>query len=156
MVLTTHILSGAALGASVQNPYAVAGLSIILHFFLDLFPHGDYLNKKSRFREIWKGLLDFSAGIFLVAAIIFSRKVFWNEALLINISTGVFFSLLPDFTTFLHLFLKIKFLKPVYAFHQKLHLIHYPDFAPEREFRFKNNRWDILISFISLLILVLI
>src|SRR4030042_3369309 len=145
MILTTHILTGAALGASAKNPYAIAGLSIVLHFLLDFFPHGDYLNKKTRFREIWKGLLDFFAGIFVVAAIVYFRQDFRNEALLVNILTGVFFSLLPDFTTFLYLFLGMKFVKPIYNLHQKLHLLHYPDFAPEREFSFKNNLWDILV-----------
>jgi len=156
MILTTHILSGAALGANVNNPYAVAGLSIVLHFLLDLFPHGDYLNKKSRLREFWKVALDIIIGLSIVAAIIFIRGLAPNNALNIeNILIGILFSLLPDFTTFLHDWMKMKLLKPIYFFHQKLHLLHHPDFAPERKFRLKNNLWDVFISFVSLLILIL-
>lgn len=154
MILTTHILSGAALGANVQNPYAVAGLSIVLHFFLDLFPHGDYLNKKSRLREFWKVAVDLAIGFSFVAAIIFIRGLPSNNGLNIeNILIGIFFSLLPDFTTFLHNWLKMKFLTPVRTFHEGLHC--YENGSPKREFRLKNNLLDVLISFVSLLILIL-
>lgn len=71
-----------------------------------------------------------------------------------NIGIGILFSLLPDGTTFLCYWMKMKFLKPIYDFHQRLHLIHYPDFAPERKFRLKNNLWDILISLIFLITLI--
>jgi len=153
MILATHILSGAALGANVQNPWLVAGLSIVLHFLLDLFPHGDYLNKKSRLREFWKVAVDLAVGLGVVFIILFFRdQIFKNGLDMRNIGIGIFFSLLPDGTTFLCHWMKIKLLKPVYDFHQKLHHIHYSDFAPEREFRLKNNLWDIFISIVSLLI----
>jgi len=46
----------------------------------------------------------------------------------------------------------VKFLKPIYVFHQKLHRA--PDFSPKRKFCFKNNFLDILISLISLATLI--
>lgn len=153
MILTTHILSGALIGAEIKNPFYVAVISIIVHFLLDLFPHGDYLNKKSRLREFWKVAVDLAAGLGIVFAILFIRDPILNKT---TIAIGIFFSLLPDATTFSYLWLKMKFLKPIHDFHQKLHRIHYPDFAPERKFRLKNNLWDVLISFVSLLILILI
>jgi hypothetical protein len=153
VILTTHILSGAVLGREINNPYAVAGLAIAVHFALDLLPHGDYLNKKSKLREFWKVALDLAIGLGAVAAILFFRDGALT-ANIQNIAIGIFFSLLPDGTTFLYWKMGMKFLKPVYDFHQKLHLIHYPDFAPERRFKLKNNLFDILISLVSLITLI--
>lgn len=150
MVLTTHILSGAVLGANVQNPYAVAGLSIAVHFLLDLVPHGDYLNKKSKLREFWKVALDLAIGLGIVFWV-FSFENIGDPTTLRNIAIGIFFSLLPDGTTFLYWKIGMKFLKPVYLFHQKLHRA--PDFSPKRQFRLKNNFFDILISLLSLIVL---
>ncbi len=145
MILTTHILSGAALGASVKNPHAVAGLAVILHFLLDTLPHGDYLNKKSRFKEFWKVAVDLAIGLGAVAAIFFFRDPTPKD--IFNICIGIFFSLLPDGTTLLYM-MGMKFLKPLKKFHEKLH--YYPDFSPKREFCLKNNLGDIFISLISL------
>ena len=151
MILTTHILSGAVLGANVQNPYAVAGLAVAMHFALDLLPHGDYLDKKSKLREFWKVALDLAIGLGTVAAILFFRGE-TSTANLQNITIGIFFSLLPDGTTLLYWKMGVKFLKPIYVFHQKLHRA--PDFSPKRQFRLKNNFFDILISLISLISLI--
>jgi hypothetical protein len=152
MILTTHILSGAVIGAEIKNPFYIAVISIAVHFLLDLLPHGDYLNKKSGFREFWKVAIDLVIGLSIVATVIFSSGVV-RPSELQNVAIGIFFSLLPDGITFLYWKMGIKFLKPIFTFHQKLHLIHYPDFAPEREFRLKNNLWDILISLIAILTL---
>lgn len=150
MILTTHMLAGAALGANVQNPYAVAGLAVILHFVLDLLPHGDYLNKNSRLREFWKVAIDLLVGIALIAPFLFIPGKSSGSSL--NILIGVFFSLFPDGTTFLYIWMKVKFLRPLKDFHARLH--YYPDSSPRRQFRFKNNLFDILISLISLIILI--
>jgi hypothetical protein len=150
MILTTHILSGAALGANIQNPWLVAGLSTILHFILDLFPHGDYLNQKSTWRDFWKVIIDLAFGLGIVFIIILFRDP--APQTILNIAIGIFFSLLPDGTTFLYLFMKMKFIKPLKTFHENLH--YYKNGAPEREFRLKNNLGDIFISLVSLIILI--
>lgn len=150
MILTTHILSGAVLGANVQNPYAVAGLAVAVHFLLDMIPHGDYLNKKSKLREFWKVAMDLAIGLGAVAAILFFRDPTPKD--ISNICIGIFFSLLPDGTTFLYIWMKMKFLKPVKHFHENLHF--YGNDAPERRFKLKNNLFDILISLASLIILI--
>lgn len=152
MILTAHILTGAVLGANIQNPYAVAGLAVAVHFALDLLPHGDYLNKKSKLREFWKVALDLAIGLGTVAAILFFRDPTPKD--ISNIAIGIFFSLLPDGTTVLYWNMGIKFFKPIYNFHQKLHLVHYPDFAPERRFKLKNNLFDIFISLVAIVTLL--
>ena len=150
MILTTHILSGAVLGAEIKNPYAVAGLAVAVHFALDLLPHGDYLDKKSSFKEFWKVAMDLAIGLGAVATILFFRGPTPKDIL--TIAIGIFFSLLPDGTTVLYWNIGIKFLRPIYNFHQKLHRA--PDFSPERRFKLKNNFFDILISLISLITLI--
>lgn len=152
MILTTHILSGAALGANVQNPWAVAGLSIVLHFFLDTLPHGDYLNKKSSLREFWKVAVDIAISLALVIGIIDCCRQIGDANTTKNIFIGIFFSLLPDGTTFMYRHLGMKFLKPLKGFHESLHF--YKNGDPRREFRLKNNLLDILISLVSLIFLV--
>jgi hypothetical protein len=150
MILTTHILSGAVLGANIQNPCAVAGLAIAVHFALDLLPHGDYLDKKSSWKEFWKVAIDLAIGLGAVAAILFYRNEISTSDLQ-NIIIGIFFSLFPDGTTLLYM-MGMNFLKPLKKFHEKLHF--YPDFSPLRQFHLKNNLFDILISLISLIILI--
>jgi hypothetical protein len=151
MILTTHILAGAVIGRAIQNPYEVAGLAIAVHFALDLFPHGDYLNKKSSFKEFWKVAIDLTIGLGAVYAIFFSRDIASAENLR-NIVIGIFFSLLPDGTTIMYWKMGMKFLKPLKKFHEKLH--YYPDFSPKRQFRLKNNLLDIAISLVALLTLI--
>lgn len=150
MILTTHILAGAVLGANVQNPYAVAGLAVAVHFALDLLPHGDYLNKKSKLREFWKVALDLAIGLGTVYALFFLRDAA-STANLENIAIGIFFSLLPDGATLLYM-MGVKFLKPIKKFHEKLH--YYPEFSPGSQFHLKNNLWDIFISLVSVITLL--
>jgi len=151
MILTTHILVGAVLGREINNPYEIAGLAVAVHFALDLLPHGDYLNKKSSLWEFWKVALDLAIGLGAVYAIFFVRNAA-STANLENIAIGIFFSLLPDGTTFMYWKMGMKFLKPIKKFHEKLH--RYPELSPESQFRLKNNLFDILISLISLITLL--
>lgn len=155
MILTTHLLSGAVIGANVKNPYAVAGLAVAVHFLMDIIPHGDYLNKKSKLGEFWKVALDLAIGLLLVATVIFRRGETISEILYMkNVTIGIFFSLLPDGITFLYWKMGMKFLKPIYNFHQKLH--HFKNGSPQREFRLKNNYWDLLISLACLFLLIIL
>jgi hypothetical protein len=151
MILTTHILAGALLGREINNPYAVAGLAVAMHFTLDLLPHGDYLNKKSGFRDFWKVALDIAIGLGTVYAIFFLRSA-TSTANLENIIIGIFFSLLPDGTTFLYWKMGVKFLKPIKKFHEKLH--YYPEFSPGSKFRLRNNLLDIFISLAAVIMLI--
>ncbi len=155
MILTTHILSGALIGTEVKNPYAVAGLAVVVHFLLDLVPHGDYLNKKSNFREFWKVAIDLTLGFGLVAFIVthHAGKIV-DPTCTRNIILGIVFSLLPDGTTFLYWKMKIKFLKPIKIFHEKLH--YYPEGSRGRKFCLKNNLWDIAISLVIFIFLLLL
>lgn len=148
MILTTHILSGALIGAKIRNPFLIAAISIVVHFLLDMLPHGDYLNKKSRIREFWKVAIDLGIGLGVVLAMLY-RYPPLDE---ISIAIGIFFSLLPDATTFLYLWMRMEFFQSLKKFHEGLH--RYQNGAPEREFHLKNNLWDIIISLASLFLLL--
>jgi hypothetical protein len=153
MILTTHILSGALIGAKIKNPFYIAVISIAVHFVMDTFPHGDYLNEKSKLKEFWKVAIDLAIGLGLVFSVLFIRGDLSNPVFLENIAIGIFFSLFPDGTTFLYSWMKLKFLRPIKHFHEKLHF--HPALTPEREFRLKNNLWDIIISLATLLLLII-
>jgi hypothetical protein len=149
MILTTHILAGAVLGREINNPYAVAGLAVAMHFALDTLPHGDYLNKESSFWEFWKVAIDLVVGLGIVSAILFFRDPIPKNDL--SIAIGIFFSLLPDGMTLLYM-MGMKFLKPIKKFHEKLH--RYPESSPKHKFRLKNNLFDILVSFTAIIALL--
>lgn len=42
MILTAHIITGAAVGVNFSNPWLVVLLSVICHHLADLLPHWDY------------------------------------------------------------------------------------------------------------------
>jgi len=125
-------------------------LAIAVHFALDLLPHGDYLNKKSSFKEFWKVAIDLAVGLGVVYTIFFIRDGS-STVNLENIAIGIFFSLLPDGTTLLYI-MGVKFLKPLKKFHEKLHF--YPNSSPQCQFRLKNNLFDILISLVAIIALL--
>jgi len=152
MTLATHIITGALIGIKIKNPFYIVVVSVAVHFFLDILPHGDYVNKKSTLREWWKNALDFSLGIAIILLVFLFRGL-PEGATISNITLAIIFSLLPDFTHFLYRYLNMSFLRPIKNFHEGLH--YYPNTSPEREFRLKNNLWDIFISFVSFLILIL-
>lgn len=156
MILATHALVGAAIGKSVENPYLIVLLSIIVHFFLDSFRHGEYFD--SRIATVkdtaWKILLDLStAGVIILFFILSTDS---NFSLTRNILLGAFFSMLPDFFTVLFWKFHWKFLGKIKAFHSFSHRYsRFPKFSPERQWTLRNTINDILFSSIAIIILFL-
>lgn len=156
MILTTHALIGAAIGKNVENPYLLILLSLVVHFFLDSFRHGEYFD--SRVATIkdtaWKILLD----LFIPAGIILFFILSTHPTLSStrNILLGAFFSILPDFFTVLFWKFHWKILEKIKNFHAFCH--HYskfPKFSPERQWTLRNAINDILFSAIAIIILFL-
>ena len=151
MILSTHALAGAAIGKHIENPWLVIALSIFLHFIMDTFRHGEYLNQKSKWSEFWKVAIDLIIGLIFISAIIsFSN---FHQATVKNMALGVFFSLFPDFLTLLNWKLGVKFLKKYYGFHNWLH--KYPRFSKERDFNLRNGINDIIFSLAAIILLLL-
>ncbi|MFC1629620.1 hypothetical protein ACFL11_00100 [Patescibacteria group bacterium] len=123
MILTAHILTGAAIVTKTQNPFLGLLFAFLSHYLLDFLPHNDYSEKLKNIKERrWKKsffdfslvILDFSFGVLLV--FLFSKNLFLSLV-------GGFFAVLPDTFSLLHfLFHKNKLLNKYYIFQkEKLH-----------------------------------
>lgn len=153
MILATHALVGAAIGDSIDNPWLIIVLSLVLHFILDTFRHGDYVNKKLKVKEVfWKFLsIDIFPPFLIIIIYIFLRHP--DPITLQNILIGVIASILPDVLTFINWIFKLDFLNSYYKFHSNLH--RYPTDSPERAWTLRNAANDIIFSLIAIIILFL-
>ncbi|EKE18473.1 MAG: hypothetical protein ACD_9C00324G0002 [uncultured bacterium] len=153
MILTTHALVGAAVGKYISNPIVLTAILIPLHYTLDIFRHGEYLGKKSTFKNTWwKVALDLFAGLFII--ILATSFQDSNKAVFISILTGAFISMLPDLLTVLYWKLNFKFLEKIYRFHQFVHC-RFKDGCPERAWTLRNAVNDIVFSSIAIILLLL-
>ena len=151
MILTTHALVGAAVGKYVHSPLMQILILIPLHYILDIFRHGEYLNKKSTFRNTtWKVTLDLFTGGAIILFAIYSKN--FSQAVSLSIITGAFISMFPDLLTVLYWKLNFKFLKKIYQFHQFVHG-RFADESPQREWTLRNAFNDIIFSVIAIAIL---
>jgi len=133
MILTCHLLIGAAIASKIQPAPLALGLAFLSHYFLDFIPHQEY-SLKNIFEKRWrkskldflKIFLDFSFGILLI--LLFSKNPCPKPDLFLGfepiIYAGAFFAVLPDGFTFLALiFEKSKILGKHHRFHQNtIHL----------------------------------
>lgn len=149
MILTTHILTGAVIGKNLENPWVIVAASVALHFLLDTFRHGEYLNQQSKWKDFWKVAVDLVIGFSTLFIIIYFSD--FTQMKISAILLGSFFSIFPDFLTLLNWKLGVKFLTKYYAFHGWLH--KYPRFSKERDFNLRNARNDILLSLLAALLL---
>lgn len=124
MILSTHMLIGAAIGSKVHNLAAVFILSVISHFIVDKLPHREYLDKElTEFESpkewlifLMKVSLDFGLGI------LWLFYFFWQSPIWPYVALGALASVLPDFLVFLNcLFPKIKTLARYRNFNQQSH-----------------------------------
>lgn len=154
MILATHELVGAAIGAKIHSPWLIIIFSLAMHFVLDTFRHGEYVesfDSKVAFKNTWhKVALDFFAGIIIILVYITIRKP--DSFVVKDIFLGVFFSIIPDFITFIYWKYRFSFLEKYYAFHSKF-LHSYPRGAKERIWSLRNAANDILISLLAIIIL---
>ncbi|MBI2626004.1 MAG: hypothetical protein HYW69_00210 [Candidatus Nealsonbacteria bacterium] len=116
MILTAHIITGAAVAAKISNPILAIPLALLSHYFLDSLPQTEYTIeniKKGRwnksFFDFLKVFLDIFFGILIVT--LFSSN---NPAIFI----AAFSAMIPDGITLLSiLFPQNKSIMQ----HQKLH-----------------------------------
>lgn len=153
MILATHALVGAALGKYTQNPLLLTAALIPLHYTLDIFRHGEYLNKKSTFKNTtWKIALDLLIGAAIILFAIYYQNT--SRAVSISIITGAFISMFPDLLTVLYWKFNFKFLGRIYQFHQFVHG-RFADGSPQRKWTVKNAFNDIIFSLIAIIFLFL-
>jgi len=115
MVIIPHMLAGAAIGAHSPNVWAAFCFGLISHYLLDSLPHWEYLNsiKIKKVKQALKVFIDFAIGIIIVLIVSWPLKII--------IISGIIGALLPDFIEFVYHNFKIKFLRPLSSFHQKIH-----------------------------------
>lgn len=129
MILTPHMLVGAAIGAKISQPWLVLILSIIGHYLMDAAPHWDYrvthlkkpenwaFLKKDYLRHFSKVVLDFFTGLIIISAIVWSKDIVQKNLIIFAVAA----SLLPDGLQFLYWSFKTKYLKPFNLLNKKIH-----------------------------------
>lgn len=143
MLITPHMLIGAAIGVHSNNIGMAFLFGLISHYLLDFLPHWEYLTglKITKVSQAIKLILDFILGIVLVLVLI------WNYSEWAIVASAIFGALLPDFIGGIYENFKIKQLKVLYDIHNKL---HYP-----REVSFwKGLPLTLLIFLIAIFLLV--
>lgn len=146
MILTTHILAGAALTS--QMPHPVLGLSIAYfsHYVLDSLPHAEYNIKgiKSLPTKDFKMALSPMLKVALDLSVAFSILIFiglqFDQALLL-ILLGGFIGALPDGLNFIRIMTKerIPLLNKERRIHKWIH------FDKEKKY---NPSWGYITQFI--------
>lgn len=119
MILSPHLIAGAALGAKFNNPYLMPIIAIALHHFMDRLPHYDYKTLPFSTNSIVKISIDVMVGISTITFI----YLFFNPiANLTSIISGAFFSALPDGILLLSfIFPKNNLLQKYQKFHGLFH-----------------------------------
>lgn len=125
MILLVHMLFGAAVGyktySLTNNVWLAIFFALLSHYFLDIFPHIEYLKSvensikkvkfekfNSYFGDMSKIVLDFILGIFFIFVVSKNYPAIYLYA---------FLAIVPDGFTVVNLFFK----NPVLAIHQKFH-----------------------------------
>lgn len=159
MILTTHALIGAALGKNISNPWIIGAIAIPLHFAMDHFRHGEYIessNTKTSIKNTWwKIALDLLGATFItIAIVVFSIKYSFDfsHITIYPIIIGMFFSVFPDFLTVLYWEFRWPTIKQIYDFHVWCH--KYPPDSKERKWNLRNARNDIIFSVIAIILLI--
>jgi hypothetical protein len=152
MILTTHALIGAAIGKNVDNFWLIPAITIPLHFLMDNFRHGEYLDRNSKiYNTWWKIALDLAAAFAIVFGIAYFKN--FDFHMILMVFSGMFFSMLPDLTTLLYWEFHLNFLGKIHNFHVWCH--RYPPFSKQRQWNLRNAYNDIIFSIIAIIILLL-
>lgn len=162
MILTPHIIVGAAIGAKTQNLGLIIILGLLSHIILDRISHWDYnafgickykkhKNSKALFISLIKVTTDGLMG-FLIVFLVLSQKNLLNLNYLFFILFGSFIAILPDIIlglSFLVLPKKFsdKYIKLHGAFHSKKK-------QKEGEITFLGIATQIVVSIIACVVLL--
>jgi hypothetical protein len=121
MILTPHMLLGAAIASKIGYAPLAIILAFLSHYLLDIVPHIEYPIKNIQNKWWAKSLpdflrvaLDFSAGILII---------YFFSGWQIIIFAGALFSVLPDAFNLLNYVFPNNFLKNHSNFHEKIHFL---------------------------------
>jgi len=163
MIITPHLLIGAAIGFKVKHFGWIIFLGIISHFFLDIIPHWDYENKEFKVfskNKSYKSLLGFFLkividsliGLIILFFVIWQKNI-TNSKYLLYILIGILASLLPDIISVFNKLIpnKLHILKVYETFHEEI--FHNPQHIKKPTFIGLGT--EILTSIIAILIMLL-
>jgi len=155
MILVTHALVGAAVGSKIENPLIIIPVVLAIHYFLDGFRHGEYVDdrKDSVKNTWWKIALDLFLGLSIIFSFLYFRNI--DQKIILNTLIGAFFSMFPDLLTLIYWKFKNNYiLGKIKAFHSVAHrYTRFPKYSPERQWTLRNAANDILISLLAIIIL---
>jgi len=153
MILSVHMLAGAAIGSKVKNYWAIFILAIISHFIMDAIPHWEYTGLAANvsgdfFMSVTvKALLDILLGVIVIGWLFkysgLARPTLW----------GAFCALLPDGLIFTYTLAQVLFgwhldwLTYPIAIHDKIH------FADKTDFLFWRIALELAVAAIALVVL---
>jgi len=148
MILTPHILAGAAVATQTSNPVLIILVATSLHHVLDASPHWDYDIKSSRKSAAIKVTID----ILLALAILlfFIRDLSLQQQVLILM--GGFFGVLPDGLLFTNKASNGKYFFRYVKFHDFWHYLINP--KGQKLNIIKGLPLQIIISLISMYLLL--
>lgn len=121
MIITPHILVGAAIGKLTGDYFWASFLALISHYLVDCIPHKEYPTKNlDSGRFDWKMAGDFTKlGFDFLPG--FSIGVFLANGDLGYVLAGMFFSILPDIAMYLKIIFKFKLPQFLELIHTKTH-----------------------------------
>jgi hypothetical protein len=163
MFITIHAATGALIGTELANPVLAFAVSFILHFLIDIIPHGDrelgkkffgLINKKISEEEKIKslaayGIIDY---IVLIFFLLFMFKNF-SFAKVDGVIWGIIGGILPDLLVALFVLTKTKYLKWFFDFHKWNH--HLVIGKLSNDISLKNGMLMQLVIFAILLLMLL-
>lgn len=116
MMITPHVLAGAAFATSISNPFILIVCAFVSHFLLDMIPHTDH-NITPLKPNLYKLVID--AGVSFVLLFYFIGNLPLEKQLLFAL--GGFFGIFPDGLWMLYQLFHWKFLEHYVAIHNFLH-----------------------------------
>ena len=151
MILLVHMLFGAALGSLTNNIFLALLLAFLGHYFLDLFPHIEYLDSvegsiqkirattlKNFLPDMLKVLLDFCLGLLLIFLFSKNQPLLYLYALVAIVPDGltVASKLFPN---------------RILTFHDKIHTRHIHYLTKQKKF---SKFWKVFTQVLAVAISV--
>lgn len=124
MILTPHMLVGAAIASRIHNLWIILILGIILHFLADALPHWQYEKDPDNLPSEKIPFFVFKVSLDLVLGSIIIWWLLGSSPLRFYAFFGAFVSLLPDGFTLLNILShqKLGILNKFHSFHKKVNI----------------------------------
>lgn len=153
MILTTHLLTGAAIAVTIHNPVLGGIFALLSHYFLDLLPHHEYSIHNFSRKQWSKSKLDFlkiMLDLFFGFSIIFLTSKNLTPAFF----GGILGTVADALTVLFFIFPTNIVLSKHYAFHHgKIHSVHSP-FPKNKVQLFGRFLIQLTVSFIAIFFLL--